>query len=232
MSDGNTDPTDREHSTTAPVAATDGGEEESVEEWLDEGSDGGAADPDAPEEAEAGDASGEPPRGAGGDGGEAGPAPDVPGDLIYETTPTIKPTLLLMGITLLVGLGIESYLLQNPEAVGGEDVAEILLYIVAFVLIVATVRFLVRMVILERTTYQVSDEVVRRHYQLLMRHRSREIPLAHVRAHELSRNRVQSLFGYGTVRFLTGGTNESLGFVRFENLIAPEELRDVVRDVL
>lgn len=163
-------------------------------------------------------------------GGEA--TVDVPGELIYETTPTIKPTLILMGLTFVVGMLIEVYLLNNPEAVGGRDAMEVLLYVVAFLLAVSLLRFLVRMLVLERTTYQITDEVVRREYKLLFRHLSREVPLDQLKAHELRRNRIQALLGYGTVRFLTGGTNESLGFVEFENLIEPVEVRGIIRDIL
>lgn len=159
-------------------------------------------------------------------------ADGAPGDPVYETTPTIKPTLVAMGLTLLAGVAVEGYLMSNPEVVGGRETMEILLYVVAFLLVVALIRSLVRMLILERTTYVVTDQVIHREYRLLFRHVSREVPLDQLRAHELRRNRIQTLMGFGTIRFLTGGTNESLGFVAFENLLEPETVRDILRRLL
>lgn len=151
--------------------------------------------------------------------------------VILETTPTIKPTLIAAGLTILVGLAVELYLLGNPQTVGGRDTMEILLYVIGALLVLALFRFLVRMLILERTTYQITTDTVRREYRLLYRLEAREIPLERLRAHELSKSRIQSLLGYGTIQFLTGGTNESLGFIQFENVVNPQEIQSKVREV-
>lgn len=57
------------------------------------------------------------------------------------------------------------------------------------------------------------------------------MPIRQLRGHEHSQSRIQTLLGYGTIRMLTGGTNQSLGFVEFEDLPDPELVRQYIRQL-
>jgi|GEM_PF-5703900 len=69
--------------------------------------------------------------------------------------------------------------------------------------------------------YTLTETGIRYEFTLWFRHRSREIPFARVRGHELRQDRIQRLFRVGSVSILTGGTNASLRFVEFSNVPNP-----------
>lgn len=151
----------------------------------------------------------------------------------FETTPALKPTLLLIGLT--VGLGAVSvgYLVTNPTAVGGDaGLTELVWNALGVLVMLVLIRLVLRLYILSRTTYVVDSGSLRREFSLMYRRRAREIPMSQLRGHEFSQSRVQRLLGYGTVRVLTGGTNQSLGFVEFEDLPEPAQVRDLVRSLI
>lgn len=153
-------------------------------------------------------------------------APDVP----FETTPALKPTLLLIALTVTVGTAGVGYLVANPETVAGDPgLTELVWNAVGVLVVLLLVRFVLRLYVLSRTTYVVDSDALRREFSLLYRHESREIPMAQLRGHEFSQSRTQRLLGYGTVRILTGGTNRSLGFLEFENLPEPARVRNLLR---
>lgn len=156
-------------------------------------------------------------------------APALP----FETTPALKPTLLLIALTLFVGTVTVGYLVANPETVAGDPgLTELVWNAVGVLVVLLLVRLVLRLYLLSRTRYVVDSDAVRREFSLLYRHESREVPLAQLRGHEFSQNRVQRLLGFGTVRMLTGGTNRSLGFVEFEDLPQPARVRDLLRSLV
>lgn len=146
--------------------------------------------------------------------------------------PTIRPTLILFGLTVVVSALLMVTITTNPDLVGDENLAEIAIWIVAFVTLLVILRLLVKIFVLRRTRYKISPTELQREYTLFYRRHAREIPMHRLRGLELDQGRIQTLLGYGDVRFLTGGTNQSLGFLTFENLDNPDEIRDEIRAAL
>jgi hypothetical protein len=156
----------------------------------------------------------------------------VTDDVLLEATPSIKPVLAWLAITVLVAGALIAGIFSAPSVFGGTDVAEIAANVVLFVGVIAVVRLLVRLYILTRTRYIVTTAGVRREYTLLYRTWSRELPLWMLRGHELTRSRVETLLGVGTVEFLSGSVAGSMGHLRFEALPDPEQFRSRVQDQL
>lgn len=155
--------------------------------------------------------------------------PTVP----FETTPALKPTLLLMGLTVLVGTVTVGYLVSNPRTIAGNPgLTELVWNAIGVLCMLLLVRLTLRLYLLSRTRYVVDSDVLRREFSLLYRHHAREIPITQLRGHEFSQNRIQRLLGFGTVRLLTGGTNQSLGFLEFEDLPDPVVVRDLIRALI
>jgi uncharacterized membrane protein YdbT with pleckstrin-like domain len=146
--------------------------------------------------------------------------------------PTIRPTLILFGLTVVVSALLMIGITTNPDLVGDENLAEIAIWVVAFVTLLVVLRLLVKIFVLRRTRYKISGTELQREYTLFYRRQAREIPMHRLRGLELDQGRIQTLLGYGDVRFLTGGTNQSLGFLTFENLDNPDEIRDEIRAAL
>lgn len=153
-------------------------------------------------------------------------------EVLFEATPSRKPVLAWLAVTVLVGGALIGVIMGSPGLFGGPSVAEIAANVVLLVTVVAAVRLLVKLYILTRTRYTVTAAGVRREYTLLYRTWSRELPLRMVRGHELTRSRVETLLGVGTVEFLSGSVAGSMGHLRFEALPNPEKLREQVQDEL
>lgn len=150
-------------------------------------------------------------------------------ETLVEETPSIKPVLAWLGLTLAVGLGLVGIILWKPGMFGDVKIAEIAGNIVLLLTGIGVLRLLVKLYILTRTRYVVTTAGVRREYTLLYRTWSRELPLSMIRGHELTRSRIQTLFGVGTVEFLSGSVSGSMGHLRFESLPNPNELRSKVQ---
>lgn len=148
---------------------------------------------------------------------------------LVEETPSIKPVLVWLGLTITVGLGLVGIILWKPDIFGDVKIAEIAGNIVILLTGIGVLRLLVKLYILTRTRYVVTTAGVRREYTLLYRTWSRELPLSMIRGHELTRSRIQTLFGVGTVEFLSGSVSGSMGHLRFESLPNPNELRSKVQ---
>lgn len=147
-----------------------------------------------------------------------------------ETTPSTKPTIAKLGGTFLGGLLAVGIVASRPDLFGGPRVAEIVGNLLLLLTGIGVVRLLVQWYVLTRTRYVVSPEGVRREYTLLYRTWSRELPLSMIRSHELSRTRLQTLFGVGTVEFLSGSVAGSIGHVEFDHLPDPTGIREAVRE--
>jgi len=153
-------------------------------------------------------------------------------DVLLQTTPTLRPTLLLMGMSIVVGFAAIGFLLRNPTTVGGDaQLTELVRNAIAVLLLLILIRLTIRIFVLRRTRYVIREDVLRREYTLLYRHWAREVPIRQLRGHEYSQSRIQTLLGYGTIRMLTGGTNQSLGFVEFEDVPDPELVRQYIRQL-
>lgn len=161
---------------------------------------------------------------------DGGIAQRLSDDVIIETTPTIRPVLIWFGIATVLGATILLLLLSTPTLLGEPQLTEIVFWIVLLVFVAYLLRFALKMFILTRTRYVVTDDDIRREFALLYRRNARELPMEKIRGIEYNQSRIQSLLGYGTLSFLAGGTNQSLGFVEFEHLKQPNETRERIRE--
>lgn len=151
---------------------------------------------------------------------EAGP---LDGTLPIETSPTIRPPLVWMAVTVVVALGLIGYLAMNPQAVDGEETARILMQVVGVIAILILIRFTIRIFILTRTEYRVDQDKVKRSYSLLLRTWEREVPVEMVRSSEFRQSRIQKLFGYGTIEI-----NRGLGELQLENIEESTSAREAI----
>lgn len=162
---------------------------------------------------------------------DAQPAPETTG-AVLESTPSTRPTLLKLGATVTVGLLLLGIVVTNPDWFGSEQIANVAANVVLLLTVVGVIRLVVRLYILTRTRYYVTPGSVGREYTLLYRTWSRELPLSKIRGHELTRSRVETMFGVGTVEFLSGSVAGSIGHLRFDHLPNPEEMRETLQEYL
>ncbi len=149
---------------------------------------------------------------------------------VHETTPSTKLVKLWLLATLLVGGPATGYFLTVRDAFGTEGFGGVAGLFVGLLTVVGVGRYTVRWLVLRRTSYVVTDTAARREYELLYKSFSRELPLGMLRSVELSRSRTETLLGLGSVRLLTTGASRSMGYLGFDNVASPEELRDAVRE--
>lgn len=149
---------------------------------------------------------------------------------VHETTPSTKLVKLWLVVTILVGLPVAAYFLTVRDAFGTEGFGGVAGIFVGLLTIIGVGRYVVRWLVLRRTTYVVTETSVRREYDLLYRSFARELPLEMLRSVELSRSRTETVLALGTVRLLTTGASRSMGYLGFDNVTDPEGLRDIVRE--
>lgn len=156
---------------------------------------------------------------------------DDTSEVLYQTSPLVRPVLGLMGTIVVIatlGCGV---LLLNPSLAGGPELANLILNAILVLTAVVLLRLGVTVVVLHRTTYTIRTDGFEASYQLAYRENERRIPSTQLRGQELDRGRYQSLFGCATIRLLTGGTNRSLGFVEFQSVPDPAAVQETVRNV-
>lgn len=153
-------------------------------------------------------------------------------ETIVEATPSTKPLTVRLGLTFVLGFLVIVTIRQNVQWFGSLQVAEIAANLALLLTAIACVRLLVKLYILTRTRYVVTTTGVRREYTLLYRTWSRELPLTMIRGHELTRSRIETFFGVGTVEFLSGSVSGSIGHLRFSALPNPDKVRSAVQDQL
>ncbi|MHB9288820.1 hypothetical protein ACKVMT_17465 [Halobacteriales archaeon Cl-PHB] len=152
-------------------------------------------------------------------------------EVLYETTPTTRVVVIQLVATLVLGALVSGLFLANARALG-PGLTDIALWIVLGITVIVGLRLGYKMLLLNRTTYKVREDAVQREFNLFFRYLSRELPYEHVWGHELSQRRVQSLLGIGDVAFLTGGNHQGLGFVKFEHVREPQEMRSWIQQAL
>lgn len=153
-------------------------------------------------------------------------------ETVVETTPSTKPLMVRLGLTVVLGLLAVVVVKENAHWFGDPGIAEVAANFVLILTGIATIRLAVKFYILTRTRYVVTTTGVRREYTLLYRTWSRELPLTMIRGHELTRSRIETFFGVGTVEFLSGSVSGSIGHVKFSSLPVPDEVRSAVQDQL
>lgn len=147
--------------------------------------------------------------------------PDTP----FRTTPTVRPTLIWIAVTVLAVSASIAVIVANQQLLGGPNMVEIAVQVVVVIGALIMLRLAIRIFILTRTTYEVDKQRVSRKYALLMRSSEREVPIEIIRSSHLQQNRVQSLLGYGDITI-----NEDLGAIRLDNVKNPHQLQSMISD--
>jgi hypothetical protein len=153
-------------------------------------------------------------------------------EILLETHPTLKPTGIWILLTLVAGGGSVGYIFSNPTLLGNRQNTEVVLNIIVILTIIALIRLLIRMYILKQTKYIVTNDSIRREYELLFKKFSRDLPLSMVRSHELRQSRIEAILGVGSVAFLTGTVSQSPAHIEFSAITSPKHVREAVRDQL
>jgi len=148
---------------------------------------------------------------------------ESPDDKRFVQTPSIKPTLIKFGLVLIGTVVIILYSM-NRQSNNAVWIATVLGSLVA-------IRYCWSILLLQRTRYVVTPESIIRRYQLLGRFYSRRLPIEELRGTQITRTRTQSLLDIGTIKFLTGGMNQSLGFVQFSSVPDPEKIQDLIEKI-
>jgi uncharacterized membrane protein YdbT with pleckstrin-like domain len=154
-------------------------------------------------------------------------------NIIFEASPTIKPSVLLLTLVVVFMGGVIRELAMSPVEVAGlSRVNELLMSVIGILSIIISIRILIRVIILRRTKYIIRTDSLERKTDLIFRYKSRKAPINELRGFEYSQNTIQRLLGYGSIRLLTGGTNQSLGFLVFENLPHAGKARNHIEDLI
>lgn len=143
-------------------------------------------------------------------------------ELPIEVTPTIRPSLIWIGVTTVLGAAVIAYLMTNQQRIG-PSIADALIRIVAVLTLLVVLRFLIHIFILRRTRYRVDSNRVLRRYSLLFRTWEREVPIEKVRSSEFRQSRVQTLLGYGTI-----SVNQGLGSLELADIKNPSMVREAI----
>jgi len=158
-------------------------------------------------------------------------SPPATGEPILRTAPTTRPVMVLVALTVGLAVLVSLVVVADPSLVGGGDIANVVLNVVVLLALLVLGRLVLKIWLIKRTTYTITPTSLKREYTLLYRRYEREIPVKQLRGHEFTQSRIEYLLGYGTVRMLTGGTDRSLGFLEFEYIDDPAEVRAALRDV-
>ncbi|WP_338005144.1 PH domain-containing protein [Natronoglomus mannanivorans] len=150
--------------------------------------------------------------------------------VLHQISPAIKPLLVWLGLTIIGGgvLGIAFFV--NLFGLEDAGLGLIVGSAIVFLTGVIAIKLLIKMYVLRRTTYTLTDDAIRYEFSLWFNQRSRELPYAKIRGVDLSQDRIQRLYQIGTVSVLTGGTNASLGYIECSNVPNPERVRTIVRN--
>lgn len=131
-------------------------------------------------------------------------------EILATATPTLRPTMLRLGITLVVGVAVVVLLFSSPELLGSKDQTNLALIFVQVIVGIAVVKLLVEMLILRRTTYIVTEDSVNRQYSLLGYTKSKSIPYGLIRSTELTQNRIEYFYGVGSIALNRGLGDQKL----------------------
>lgn len=140
-------------------------------------------------------------------------------EVVLETRPTVKPPAILLSLVLFVGFVLVLFLWNSPFVfLDDGTINQILMGAVGVLTLVVSIRLVIDIIVLRRTTYRIRTESLERETDMIFRYTTRKAPVAQLRGFEYSQNVIQLLLGVGSIQLLTAGTNQSLGFIVFENL--------------
>jgi uncharacterized membrane protein YdbT with pleckstrin-like domain len=155
------------------------------------------------------------------------------GEIVLQTKPTLKPTLVLLTVVIVVGLSIIGALMTSPIIIlNDETVNELLMATIGVLMLIITIRLLIHLIVLRRTTYIIRTDSLERETDMIFRYNSRKAPVDELRGFEYSQSIIQTLLGYGSIQLLTAGTNQSLGFLVFENLPNAGEAKSYLEELI
>lgn len=157
--------------------------------------------------------------------------PNEEDSIILETGPLLKPTILLMFSIIVTGVILIGAIFTDPDLVGGPTIAEIVVNAILILVVIILLRYLVKLIILDRMTYIVHDDGFQIEYTLFYRRYARELPVEELRGKEYERGRFETLFGCATIRLLTGGTDRSIGFIEFKSVREPKLVNNAISQV-
>jgi membrane protein YdbS with pleckstrin-like domain len=149
--------------------------------------------------------------------------------VLFTAEPSLKPTVAGILTAVVVAVAVVGGLYASGL---GEDATDTASLVVGILALLAVLRLAARLYVLTRTTYTVTETEIRREYAFLLRRSERSVPVRKLRGVQLSRTPFQTVFGYGTVEFLTAGPNGSLGTVTFDDVSAPDERLETVRGLI
>jgi uncharacterized membrane protein YdbT with pleckstrin-like domain len=152
--------------------------------------------------------------------------------VIRKVTPTLRPTIVSFALVLSVGGFIIGFLILNPDTIANEpELTRLTWNAIGLIVLLILIRLVVRMAILRRTNYTIRTDKLIRETDLMIQYNSREVPVRQLRGYEYSQNAIQRLLGYGDIQILTAGTNQSLGFLEFENIPDPHSVRRDIESI-
>lgn len=222
--------TDTDDTTTA--SGTDDGRGDGDGQVSGDPARGGTTAAAAGESAANAGPSGTESRGSGTAAEPAEPAIDTStSEVLYETSPTVKPLLGVMATVAVVAGAIAGFIAANPGMFGDAGFATIALNAVLLLAAIVLIRLGVRVLVLRRTTYTIRSDGFESAFSLAYKRNERTIPVGQLRGQELNRGRYQTIFNCATVSLLTGGTNASIGFVEFEYVPDPSAVQERIRNV-
>lgn len=154
-------------------------------------------------------------------------------DVLLRTKPTLKPTLLLLSIVTVLGVAITSlYLTSTVVILNNEILTRVVGAAVGVISALLIIRLIIHVIVLRRTTYIIRAKSLERVTDMIVRYRSRKAPVDELRGFEYSQNPIQTVLGYGSIQLLTAGTNQSLGFLVFEDLPNASEARQHIEQLI
>ena len=154
-------------------------------------------------------------------------------DIILQTDPTLRPTLILMLTVILIAgvlIGLTNTVILS--LVGNETVTELITAVILILMFLILIRLIIRIIVLRQTSYIIRPNSLERETDLIFQYKSRKAPVDELRGFEYSQNTFQRLLGYGSIRLLTGGTDQSLGFIIFEDVASPDQAREYLDSLI
>jgi uncharacterized membrane protein YdbT with pleckstrin-like domain len=154
-------------------------------------------------------------------------------NVILQTSPTLRPTLILMVTVILIAgvlIGLTNTVIF--DLIENQTIIEIISAAILVLMVLALIRLIIRTIVLRRTSYIIRPNTLERETDLIHQYTSRKAPVDELRGFEYSQNAFQRLLGYGSVRLLTGGTDQSLGFIVFKDLARPDQTRTYLDNLI
>lgn len=140
--------------------------------------------------------------------------------IVFQSSPSIIPTIIKPFLIAIGTAGLLLYLINT----GSQEITPIVILVSSILII----RYIWIILVLRRTEYLVYEDKLVRQYTLFGKHNARKVPLDQIRGTQLTRSRLEAIVGVGTIQFLSGGVNRSLGFINFEHVPDPDTIDQIL----